>query len=189
MRNPFRAKNLRGRFLPVAVVAAIALAWHEPRPLPLLVGAVAVLGGVALRTWAAGHLVKRDELTVSGPYAHVRHPLYLGTLVIGTGFALALGGAGPWLMAVLLGWFFACYAPAKERAESARLEELHGGAYTSYRARVRALLPSLAPVAAPGAATSDRVWQLARYDANNELGTLLGVAAGVALLALRAAGV
>ena len=47
--------------------------------------------GMLLRAWATGHVRKNDQLAVAGPYAFTRHPLYLGSFVIGVGFSLAGG--------------------------------------------------------------------------------------------------
>jgi len=186
MRNPFRVKNLRVRFLPLYAAAVLLLFVVRPRPVEYGVGLLAILAGASLRTWGAGHLVKSESLTFTGPYAHVRHPLYLGTLLIGSGLAVMLGGAWALLLLVLfLPWFFLRYFPRKERSEAARLEALHGSAFREYRAAVPALLPRLSawtPGPAAGArADAGRRWSLDRYSENNELGTLL------ALLALAAA--
>ena len=54
-----------------------------PRDLPV------ALAGEAIRFWAAGHLNKSREVTRSGPYRFVAHPLYLGSSVIGAGLAIA----------------------------------------------------------------------------------------------------
>src|SRR5260221_12559252 len=51
-------------------------------------GAIATLGEL-LRVWAAGHLEKGREVTQSGPYRLIRHPLYTGSAVIGAGVAVA----------------------------------------------------------------------------------------------------
>ena len=94
--------------------------------------------------WGAGHLVKNDLLSVAGPYAHLRHPLYAGTLCLALGFGVIAGG---WALVLVLGGFlpvfFLYYFPYKERIESARLELRHGRAYAEYRRAVPALLPSL----------------------------------------------
>ena len=97
------------------------LFWVRPTLFEYLAGLVAVLLGVAVRTWGAGHLVKTTSLTISGPYARMRHPLYVGTLLCGSGIAVMLGGA--WalgVLAVFLPWFFLVYFPRKERLESER---------------------------------------------------------------------
>jgi protein-S-isoprenylcysteine O-methyltransferase Ste14 len=187
-------KNLRPRFAPIYAGVALALLIHEPSPTFAGMGLSVVAMGLLLRTWGAGHLVKRDRLTVTGPYAHLRHPLYAGTLLICVGFAVALDG---WLMWVLLAvnasWFFLRYFPRKERAESELLEERYGGAYARYRSQVSALVPSLIPwrpthEIAESVSLSDN-WRPEHYADNNEIGTLLAVLAGVCLLGLRAAAI
>ena len=47
-----------------------------------------MLAGGAVRVWAAGYLFKTHELAMWGPYAYVRHPLYLGRLLLLCGFTL-----------------------------------------------------------------------------------------------------
>jgi hypothetical protein len=185
VRNPIRLKNIDRRFLPAACVVALALAASEPSKGSLLAGAALVVAGLTLRTWGAGHLVKRDQLTTTGPYAHLRHPLYAGTLLICGGFGVSLGPAGWLLVALTALWFSVLYFPAKERRESDLLEQRYGYAYVAYRARVPALVPS-SVARAPASGVTEH-WRLAHYAANNELGTLLGVVVGAALLALRAA--
>ena len=192
MRNPVRLKNLQLRFLPVVTIALASLLWLAPDREAVALGIGLIALGLALRTWGAGHLVKRERLTVSGPYTHLRHPLYAGTLLIGSGFALALGGRLGWLLlAGVLVWFFGRYFPAKERRESDLLERRFGGAYVHYRGQVHALLPRWSPwrpsPAHAAAIGTSGGWQGRRYAANNELGTLLAVVAGCLLLVLRTA--
>ena len=191
MRNPIRLKNFNVRFLPLYVVGLVILVVHPPRPYALALALPLILLGLAIRSWGAGHLVKNHALTLTGPYAHLRHPLYAGTILIATGFALILGG---WLSLLLLGaiwpWFALHYFPRKDRSESARLEALYGDAFVRYRDAVPALWPRLAgwdgAAAAAGDGVAPRGWRLVRYSDNNELGTLLAVLAGVLVFWLRA---
>ncbi len=189
VRNPIRLKNLRPRFLPFYLVAGVLLLSVRPEPAAYLAGLAAVLAGALLRTWGAGHLVKSEHLTVTGPYARMRHPLYAGTLLVGVGFALMPGGRlSLAMLAVFLVWFLLAYFPRKERLEAARLEELHGRVFADYRAEVPALIPRLQPWRPAGAdrQPSDPLrWSLARYSENNELGTLLGLIAFSICLGLR----
>ena len=65
----------------------------QPTARSLAIGAVVAAIGEAIRIWAAGHLEKGREVTMSGPYAFTRHPLYLGSSLIGIGFAIASASA------------------------------------------------------------------------------------------------
>jgi protein-S-isoprenylcysteine O-methyltransferase Ste14 len=185
LRNPIRLKNLRLRFLPFFIAGAGVFLWAKPSLWGFLAGAVVVLLGVGVRTWGAGHLLKNDELTTSGPYAYVRNPLYAGTLLTAAGFALIAGG---WflvgLLLFVLPWFFLSYFPRKDRTESERLEELYGDAFRAYRDRVPALIPRLRSHPGDVRRGTPRVsWSGERYSENNELGTLLAQIAGLACFA------
>ena len=188
MRNPIRLKNLRWRFVPLYVLGVGIVVVHRPAASSLL-AALPLLGlGLAVRAWGAGHLVKNDALATTGPYAHLRHPLYLGTWLIGTGFAVAMGGwVGLGLAAVLWTWFAWSYFPRKERAEGRRLATRYPERFARYRAAVPALRPRLRPWREEGIATgAHQGWALARYSDNNELGTMLAVVLGWTLFWLRA---
>ena len=71
------------------VMVAAFLWFSAPDAVSLAVGIPIASLGRALRAWAAGHLEKNRTLAQSGPYAHVRNPLYLGTLTAAAGFAIA----------------------------------------------------------------------------------------------------
>jgi protein-S-isoprenylcysteine O-methyltransferase Ste14 len=186
VRHPFRRKNLSPRLLPAYVLAVAAFVLAQPTPATFALGSPFVIAGAALRSWGAGHLVKNDRLSMAGPYAHLRHPLYAGTLCLAVGFGVIAGALS---LALVLGGFvpifFLYYLPYKERVESERLAGRYGDLYAEYRRAVPALLPSLArfePV--PGRAASER-WSAARMRENDEHGTLLGIGIALLLLALR----
>ena len=133
-----RYRRFATGLLPVALVAYV---WLSPRP-PVTaagcgVGTGLLLAGEGLRVWAAGHMGrKREELAVSGPYGHTRHPLYLGSLMAGLGFCAA---SGAWWSLLLIGALFPLfYFPAMIREERA-LAAHHGERYQEYRLRVPAL--------------------------------------------------
>jgi len=186
VRHPFRRKNLSLRLLPAYALSLAALALAQPTLPSFALGLPFVALGAGLRTWGAGHLVKNDLLSLGGPYAHLRHPLYAGTLCLALGFGVIAGG---WALALVLGGFlpafFLYYFPYKERVESARLEQRYGRVYAEYRRAVPALLPSLARFTPPGGAAVRERWSAARLRENDEHGTLLGVGVGLLLLALR----
>jgi len=188
VKHPFRRKHLSPRLLPVYALVLATVVCSRPSVVGCAAGIALIAAGSGLRAWGAGHLVKTDRLTISGPYAHLRHPLYAGTLLLAAGFAVAAGGAVlPLWLALGLPTFFLYYLPYKERIESARLERRYGAAYAAYRATVRPLWPSLSPWQPPAALAPEgrRSWNAACFVANSEHATLVGVGLGLLLLASR----
>jgi protein-S-isoprenylcysteine O-methyltransferase Ste14 len=180
-------KRLRPRLLGLYVLAGLALWYASPTGTSIAVGLLPIALGEAIRLWATGHLHKNDALTVTGVYAYVRHPLYLGTLLIAAGFlamansALALGA-----LVFLALFFFGYYLPYKDRIESARLESLYGDEFRRYSAAVPRLLPRLRPYVALGATPESLpTWRMARFADNNELGTAAVVGIGVIAMVVR----
>lgn len=187
MRNPVRLKNFRGRYAAWYGLAAVVLVLSRPEPAGFLVGSALVVLGVVLRGWGAGYLVKNDRLSVAGPYAYLRHPLYAGMLLLAMGFGVMLGGLlTPVALLVLGVWFFGIYFPRKEPSESQRLEALHGEDFRSYRTAVPALWPRMQPYrVVAGLEQSDSVserWKLESYSQNNELGALIAILVAWAVL-------
>lgn len=153
---------------------AAALWLAEPTWPSVAAGAAVAAAGEALRLWAAGHLEKGREVTSSGPYRFMRHPLYAGSALIGTGVAVA--SASLWVAGIAAAYLGLVLAAAA-RAEETHLRATFGRAYAAYAAQ-----------RGPGAGAARR-WSAARARRNREHVTLVGVAAGFALLALRAAGI
>ena len=81
-------------------------------PLTLVVGGSVALLGLLIRAWAAGHIVKNEELAVTGPYAHSRNPLYFGSVLIAGGFAMIAHWS---LLLLVVALFAAVYMPVIER--------------------------------------------------------------------------
>src|SRR3569832_390525 len=76
--------------VPFGFVLVVAFLWlSQPTWGSFGYGLVISLLGLALRAWAAGHLEKNRNLARSGPYAYLRNPLYVGTLTVAAGFAIA----------------------------------------------------------------------------------------------------
>src|SRR5579875_3236155 len=91
------------------VTAALFLIFARPTWALLGWSLLLVVPGVWLRGYAAGYVKKNAELTRTGPYAHTRNPLYLGSMGIAFGFAVAAGRLGLGLLLVAL--FLAIYVP------------------------------------------------------------------------------
>ena len=126
--------------VPSGFLLVAAFAWFsQPSARSLAIGLPVALAGLALRAWAAGHLAKNERLATSGPYAHVRNPLYIGTLVVALGLTVASRSTG--LGAIFLAVFLFVYLPVIQLEEQ-HLRKLFPE-YAAYATRVPSLLPSL----------------------------------------------
>jgi protein-S-isoprenylcysteine O-methyltransferase Ste14 len=83
--------------------AALYLWLAKPSITSICAGAVLIVSGLVIRALASGHVRKNEQLTTSGPYAYTRHPLYLGSLIMASGFALA---ARSWWIALMTALIF-----------------------------------------------------------------------------------
>ncbi len=82
--------------IPLGFLSAAFFVWlARPTRTSLLAGALVMLPGLVLRGLASGHVQKDKQLTTSGPYAYTRNPLYLGSLLLAAGFAIAARSSDP----------------------------------------------------------------------------------------------
>lgn len=155
-----------------ALVVVYAVAARPTRTY-LAAGMALALAGLLLRGWATGHLDKNRDLCIGGPYSHTRNPLYLGTALVGMGFALA---GGVWWIALLFAAVLAMvYLPVVIEEES-HLRDLFPG-FADYAERVPRFLPSLTT-----RVTSPARFRFALYRQNQEYNALAGFCCVLALL-------
>jgi hypothetical protein len=148
--------------------AAIAFALARPTLQTWLIGLAVALPGELLRLWASGHIDKGREITTSGPYRFVRHPLYLGSAILGAGFIVAAWSVP---VAVLVGAYLAVTMAAAIRTEETTLDARFSGAYSDYRAG--------------RTAPAQQRFSWARVGKNREYRAVIGFVVGFGLLALR----
>jgi protein-S-isoprenylcysteine O-methyltransferase Ste14 len=111
------------------VFAALTLWLATPTRSSFVIGAVVATVGELLRAWAAGHLEKSTEVTRSGPYRFVRHPLYFGSSLIGIGFAVA---AHHWIVTGIVVSYLVLTLTSAMLTEEAHLRDKFGDAYDAY---------------------------------------------------------
>lgn len=141
----------------------------------LAIGIPISLFGLAIRAWAAGHLLKDQQLATGGPYAWVRNPLYVGTLLTALGIVVASRSVA--LDGVFAVAFLLIYLPVIELEEQ-HLREIFPE-YAAYAARVH----RLAPLSKwPGVG---RRFSWAVYRRNREHKAALGFAVALLWLAFR----
>ena len=152
------------------VFAAVVLWLATPTLQSLMIGAAVAITGESIRLWAAGHLEKSREVTMSGPYRYTRHPLYLGSSLIGLGMAIV---ANNLVVALIVVGYLALTLTAAMRSEEAHLREKFGDAYDAY--------------AEKRAPRAERSFSWERALRNREHHTMLGLAAGLIALFLKSA--
>jgi protein-S-isoprenylcysteine O-methyltransferase Ste14 len=154
------------------VAGLLALVLADPFPLSLLLGGGLAVLGESLRIWASGHIEKTERLATGGPYAHTRNPLYVGSLLVGLGVAVAAWSV--WAAAVAL-LYFAAFYPSVIREEGAFLRQRFGERYDEWARAVPAFVPRLVPAGPRGSR-----FEWSRVARNREWRT----AAAIPLLAL-----
>lgn len=169
----------------LAALAVFVLA--SPTPQLFAAGAALVVLGELLRIWACGHLRKNQTVVQSGPYAHVKNPLYLGTFMILLGCVLAASDPSTHSRYLLilflpffLGVFFVYYLPHKFRVEADRLRRRFGEVWDHYDRNVPDFLPRLTPFA-----RSTERWNASLVVENSELSAAVFVLLGLCLIGSR----
>ena len=160
---------LARRRVPLGFAAAVAaLVLAQPTWGAWRAGLLIAVAGESLRLWAAGHLEKGREITRSGPYRFLSHPLYVGSVAIAIGVVVASRSIA---VAVVVASYMGLTIAAAIRFEEAELRQAFGSTYDDYRASRGE------PVA--------RRFSLQRALRNREYRAVGGLIVGFALLALR----
>jgi protein-S-isoprenylcysteine O-methyltransferase Ste14 len=131
-------------------------------------GLLVAIVGEAFRVWAAGHLEKGREVTRSGPYRWIAHPLYVGSSILALGVVIAARSMWVSLLAAI---YMGSTITAAVRTEEAFLRRRFGDAYDRYQQSEGEPMR--------------RRFSLNRAMRNREYRAILGLAIGFALLALK----
>jgi protein-S-isoprenylcysteine O-methyltransferase Ste14 len=166
--------------VPTGFVFAVLYFWlARPTWRFLALGAVLIFPGLLIRALASGHVRKNEALAASGPYAYTRNPLYLGSLLMGVGFAVA--ARSWWVGSILVVMFFAIYLPVI-RGEEAFLRAKFPE-FEEYARRVPRLLPWIGRH--QGSEESGREFSFDLYLQHREYNALLGALAMLAVLIVK----
>jgi protein-S-isoprenylcysteine O-methyltransferase Ste14 len=163
--------------VPLGFLFAAFYLWRaRPTWLSLSIGAAIAALGIFLRAVASGHVKKNEELATTGPYAYCRNPLYLGSIIIAIGFAVAARDV--WI-ALAIGLLFAVIYVPVIHSEEAFLRERFGE-YDDYARRVPRLLPNTLLLSGLTTGFSSKL-----YLQHREYNALIGAAAILAALVVR----
>ena len=163
--------------VPLGFLFAVFYFWRaRPDWRSLVLGGAVAAAGVFLRAMASGQVKKNEQLATTGPYAYCRNPLYLGSIIIATGFAIAARDL--WVAIGIVGLFSLIYVPVIRSEETFLRQQF--AEYESYARRVPRLLPKT--VWFPGL-TSGFSREL--YLQHREYNALIGAAAMLAALVVK----
>lgn len=164
--------------VPLGFVFAVLYFWlARPNWRWLALGSMLIVPGLLIRALASGHVRKNEALAMSGPYAYTRNPLYLGSLLMGIGFAVA--ARSWWVGLALVVMFFAIYLPVI-RGEEKFLRETFPE-FDEYARRV----PRMFPRITPASAERDGEFSMDLFLKHREYNATIGVIAIVAALVLK----
>lgn len=156
--------------------AVLYLGLARPTLTSIVMGGMIVIPGLLLRALASGHVAKNEQLTTSGPYACTRNPLYLGSLILAVGFAVA--ARNWWIGVVMLLIFVAIYMPVI-RAEEEFLRERFPE-FAEYARKVPRLWPRLG-----SRADNREMFSWALYRKHREYNAMIGAVAMIVGLAAK----
>ncbi len=138
--------------VPLGFAFAVLYLWlARPTPLFIALSLALVIPGIWLRAYASGYVKKNTELTMTGPYARTRNPLYLGSMLIAFGFALA--SRSIWIAVALVALFAIIYAPVIRSEEAFLAPDFPASMHTRrvFRVCCRVLLRRRLMTASPAA--------------------------------------
>jgi len=165
------AVELFARFrVALGFVCGVAVFWlAAPTRASIAAGLPVAVAGEGIRIWAAGHLNKSREVTRSGPYRFVAHPLYLGSSILGVGLAVASNSVA---VAAIIAAYLAITLTAAIQSEEAFLRRVFSDAYEEYRHT--------------GIVDRERRFSVSRAMANREYRAVVGAAVALLLLVWKA---
>jgi protein-S-isoprenylcysteine O-methyltransferase Ste14 len=163
--------------VPLSFAFAIAYVWlAHPTRISLIAGGLLLLPGLLLRGLASGHVQKDKQLTTSGPYAYTRNPLYLGSIIMAAGFAVA--ARSWWIPGFLIAIFVVIYVPVIAGEERYLRQTFRG--YEDYARQVPRFAVRLTRYGNQrGEFSRERYWKHREYQA------VIGCAAVLAVLAVK----
>lgn len=163
--------------VPLGFVFSLVYFWlARPTKISLVAATLVLLPGLVLRGLASGHVQKDKQLTTSGPYAYTRNPLYVGSLMLAGGFAIA--ARSWWIVAIMLLMFAVIYIPVIAGEERYLRQTFPD--YGDYARRVPRMLPRFTPYGGQQSAYSS-----ARYLKHREYEASIGCLVVLAVLVVK----
>jgi len=150
---------------------AVAVLWFaRPMPRSILIGSIVGFFGLMVRAYAAGYLHKQEVLTMTGPYAHTRNPLYLGSSILALGAGIAMWS---WISGSILVLYFALFYSIVMRREEKELLARHGVKFEKYASAVPLFFPRITAANLP--VDTSASFSIEQYRKNHEWQAAVGL--------------
>src|SRR6185312_12286114 len=163
--------------VPMGFAFAVLYVWlAKPDAASIAVGCIFIATGLLVRAFASGHVRKNEQLTMTGPYAYTRNPLYLGSLILAFGFTLA---SRSWIIAAIAAAMLVIiYIPVIHSEEE--FLRAHFAEFDDYCRNVPRLFPRLKLAqGSAGSFSAHLYWKHREYNA------AVGAAAIIAVLVIK----
>ena len=166
------------RKAPLFLGSVILVLFAKPNLPGTIVGIFLIFIGEAWRIWGTGHLEKNETLTVTGPYAYVKNPLYVGSILLTVGYCILANNLYVLAIATLMFCFH--YIPYKKKIEGDRLKKIFGRPYEDYDEHVPDYLPRWTPYSSQKAP-----WKFKTFLENSEAGIVILILLGILVILSR----
>ena len=166
------------RRVPLFIGAVLLVAFAKPTWPGTVIGIILIALGETIRLWASGYLQKNEVLTVIGPYAYVKNPLYIGSILITVGYCILADNI--YILGAAMLAFCFHYIPYKKNVEGERLKRIFGEPYEDYDKKVPDYIPRRTPYSEKTAP-----WRFKCFIENSEEGILLLVILGILVILTR----
>ena len=135
----------------------LMLIFQQSTPLTLIIGFVIALVGELIRFWGVSWAGSETRSTggvggtfliISGPFAYVRNPLYVGNILMYLGLGIMSFALFPYLQIIAILFFLIQYYFIVKEEEK-HLSEKFKNEYKDYCKNVKAFLPRITPYKNP----------------------------------------
>jgi protein-S-isoprenylcysteine O-methyltransferase Ste14 len=163
--------------VPLGFVFAALFIWlAHPTWRSIILGSGIAVIGLLVRALASGHVRKNEQLTMTGPYAYTRNPLYFGSLILAFGFTVA---SRSWIIAAIAAAMLVIIYIPVIRSEEEFLRA-HFAEFDDYCRNVPRLFPRLKLAqGSAGSFSTHLYWKHREYNA------AVGAAAIIAVLVIK----
>jgi protein-S-isoprenylcysteine O-methyltransferase Ste14 len=125
----------------IGMLGLIVILWlATPNVWSISGGFFLMMVGMFFRAWSSGYINKDKELATEGPYSLTRNPLYFGSLILGSGIAVASNNLYGYLIFIAYYFFFFTFLILIERK---RLRQRFGRQYEEWAKQANLFFPKI----------------------------------------------